>query len=49
MLILVSSNQSARADTSSGGEDAKVSGLHIAPCVVPGSEHAAGLELSYRW
>lgn len=24
-------------------------GLHIAPCVIPGNEHAAGLELSYRW
>jgi hypothetical protein len=30
-------------------KDAKVSGLHITPCVVPGSEHATGLELSYRW
>jgi len=26
-----------------------VLGMHVAPCVVPGNEHAPGLELSYRW
>jgi hypothetical protein len=30
-------------------KQAQAGGLHMMPCIVPGNEHAAGLELSYRW